>query len=146
MKFSIRSLLVVIVVFALALVIALNLIPQAPKLPQCIGDRLSANEIGELLKRYQINELVSRSKSSIYTNANRTCEIEIFDDRVVNVQLTVPLDRTLNIRIPENANGIVDGCEYSKSTTSGKDLILIVPEPNVIREIYGNTSYTVTSD
>ena len=146
MKFSIRTLLVAVAVFALASVVVVNLLPQSPTLPRCIGSRLSADEIAELLERYQVQELVSRSKSSLYTNAGRTCEIEIFDQRVVNVDLTLPLDRSLNIRIPKNANGLVDGLEYSKSTVFGHNCISIAPQASVMREIYGKISYTVTSD
>ena len=146
MRFSIRTLLAFVALFASVSVTVIVLLPKPRLIPECIGERLSVREIGQLLDRYGADKLVSQSKSEIYANADRTFQIEMFDDCVVNVQLTLPLDASLKIAIPKNVNRIIDGCEYSKTTASGKETLSIFPESKVLRDIYGNISYTVSSD
>ena len=147
MKFSLRAMILGVTAVALFLVVLLAILPPPPSIPSCIGVRLADTQISGLLQRYGTHTILEDSKSNTYSNKTGSCQLTFFDNHLVEVRLSVPVDPTLNIKSPKIMDRIVGTIEYERhSESSGNsEFITIRPCPEVIRELYLSSSYTVGS-
>ena len=148
MKFTIRALFALTALAALALLVTVSMQTKPPKLPDCIGANLTDEQVQSLLSYYGAETVVESSKSSTYSNARDSIRIEVYSKHVVRVELTVPIDTSLKIKIPRIQSDATVDRPYRTSTTSldGTSRLIVEPKLELLREIYGNVSYTVTDN